>query len=270
MNLGNTHNCLSTYLSISDKAHDYFEKYSLFLDTDKLEEKTSMLKKHIKDLQAVAKRMADVSNLYTRYAKSKKAVINKSKNINPYPNENDHAVVRLMNDHTRKIKGISVPCKTVKTSSDVPVGYMYYVEDIKQYMINIGGVNIRGGLCDISNYKNKNTSRCQYGTECTSWKKNKRCDYYHDPEDYIKMGLEVPDISRSFTPGSWIYTKNKNPKTYFMRHVGDGRSIQTDLKMLKSRHYMEEVSNREGQLIHDLIIYLMLHSNGFLERYQHW
>ena len=43
-----------------------------------------------------------------------------------------------------------------------------------------------------------------------------------------------------------------------------------DLNTLKRVQYREEITNREGQLIHDLLIYMILNARGLLERYPHW
>jgi hypothetical protein len=262
---------LREYLRQTDEIHSQIEKYGICIKTEDLENKIKLLKQHIKTIQSIAKRMADVSNVANEIILHRKP-IGTCRQINPYPTSNDHAVLR-MTDPESKIEilpDIELPVHIVSKIEHIPVSSLYYIEDLKQFAINIAGVNIKGNLANITEYQGKNTARCEYGIKCKSFINKTRCKYYHEPEDYIKLGLPVPDIQRDFTIGSWIYSKNKNPRTYFTRHVGSKDTLLLDIKMLKNIQWVEEVVTREGQLIHDLLIYMILHNKGMLERYPHW
>jgi hypothetical protein len=270
---------LREYLMIADAAHEYIDKFGIALHTDKLEEKVQQLQINIKNIQSVAKRIADVSNIINQIILHKKAIIpiNNIRTlspIDPYPTANDHAVLRtiypLKQESKTIIDDISIPVKIVEDVSHIPINNIYYINSLKQYAINIAGVVIKGNLSNIVEYQTEKSARCEYGTECKSFKKLTNCSYYHDPEDYIKLNLPVPNHIRNFTVGSWIYSKSKRPKTYFTRHIGNRKTLLYDLSLLKTIQYREEISNREGQLIHDLLIYLILHNKGLLERYPHW
>lgn len=270
-------NTLKDYLKQADDAHEYLDKFCIALSTETLEEKILELQIAIKNIQSVAKRIADVSNIATRILNRKKATkrntsVKSSKVIDPYPSEFDHVTLRTLypEKEVTIVNNISVPVKIVETLSDIPVTYMYYIPKLNQFALNVNGVILKGNLGNLVEYQTENSARCEYGVECRSFTKKIKCPYYHDPEDFIKHNLPVPDDVRSFTIGSWLYSKNRNPRTYFTRHLGSKDSLSYDLHNLKKVQYREEISNREGQLIHDLLIYMILNSKGLLERYPHW
>lgn len=264
---------LKEYLKQADNTHEFLDNFCIALSPKLLEEKILELQSSIKILQSISKRIADVSNIATRILRHKKTIDKQTeKFIDPYPTSEDHGILRTLYPEEKKqiVKDIQIPTKVVEKISDIPISNLYYVKELKQYAININGIIIKGNLGNIVNYKDKFTNRCEYGTECRSFKKHVSCPYYHDPEDYIKNGKEVPDIERNFTAGSWMYSKTKTPKTYFCRHLGSKNRLIYDLQTIKKVQYREEISNREGQLIHDLLIYMILNSKGLLERYPHW
>jgi len=263
---------LREYLAIADDMLTAIHTTGIAIKTDNLERSNKELKLYIKNIQAITKRMADVANIYNRAVlhRKKQGI---TKQINTYPTENDHAVLRLYEPIEKKniVADIALPIKTVEKCCEIPVSNIYYVNELKQYVINVAGVNIKGNLANINKYKTAGSARCEHGIQCKSFKNSTTCNYYHDPEDYIKLKLPVPDNNtRTFTTGSWFYSKNKNPRTYFTRHIGSKDSLIYDLHTLKSIQYIEEVYNREGQLMHDLLMYMILHSEGLLERYPHW
>jgi len=264
---------LRSYLLLADQTQEFVYKFGAGLTPDQLKNKVITLQKSIKTLQAISKRLADVSNNINQlilYKKKKSSNI--SKYINPYPTENDHAVLRTLYPTECKsiLPSINIPVCYVNNPIDIPIGHIYYIKSLKQYAINIFGIIIKGNLANIVKYQTKNSARCDYGIYCKSLIKNKECKYYHDPEDYVQLQIEVPEVTRNYTIGSWIYSSNRNPKNYYMRHVGSKNTLIYDLEMLKTIQYREEIANREGQLIHDLLIYLILHQQGLLERYKHW
>lgn len=267
---------LREYLQFADNAHEYVDKFGIALSIDELNNYVTNLHISIKNIQSVAKRIADVSNiinqllLYKNKNKSKKIKI---ENIETYPTENDHAVLRMKYPEESKeiINKVHIPVKIVENINEIPVNNIYYINSLKQYAINISGITIKGNLGKIVEYQSEFTTRCEYGIKCKSFDRNEICKYYHDPEDYLALNKPVPDIPRNYTAGSWIYTKNKkSQKTYFARHIGNKDTLLYDIYTLKKMQYREEIYNREGQLIHDLLIYLILHNKGMLERYPHW
>ena len=261
---------LREFLQHADNIHDYLEKYGVALSTEQLTDKITELQSNIKTIQAVAYQIANVSNIATKIAAKKNMEIITP--IDPYPTDTDIGTLRAKypEESNEIITNIAIPIKYVDSAGEIPVNNLYYINDIKQYAINIGGVLIRGNLGNLVDYKTEQSAECEYGTNCKSFKKNTNCPYYHDPNDFIHHKLPVPDIIRNFTIGSWIYSKKKTPKTYFNRHIGSRDRLHYDLSTLKKVQYREEIYNREGQLIHDLLIYLILNSKGLLKRYPQW
>jgi hypothetical protein len=263
---------LREYLAMADNIHEYVTKFGVAIRPDKLQEKVTELHICIKNIQSVAKHMADIANITNQLVLFMKPK-NSPKMINPYPTTNDHAVLRVQepDEKMEVLEGIVIPVKVVASCSEIPINHIYYIEDLKQYAINISGVIVKGNLGNIVEYQTERSARCEYGSKCKSFDKCIPCKYYHDPEDYIAKGLPVQELPRNYTVGSWLYSKNKRSvKTYFTRHIGNRATMLYDLAMMKRLQYREEVANREGQLIHDLITYMILHSKGMLERYPHW
>jgi hypothetical protein len=264
---------LREYLKLSDDYHELIDKNGIAMKNEQLEEKIHNLQIGIKNIQAISKRMADVSNIINRILLNKNKKRNDKTYIDTYPYEQDHAVMRFKYPEEKKeiANNIDLPVKIVEKECEIPISKLYYVKEYDQYAINIEGLIIRGNLSNIVEYQTEKSARCEYGIECKSFKKNIPCKYYHDPDDYIKLNIPIPkDNIRNYTVGSWLYSRNKRPKTYFTRHIGSGDTILYDLVKLRKMQYKEEIDNREGQLIHDLLIYLILHNKGLLERYTHW
>ena len=264
---------LRDYLSKADDMHNQMFKFGIALSSDKLSANINTLRKYIKNIQAVSKRMADVSNIINHVLNIKNNKLN-IQYVDPYQTTNDHAVLRTMypsdKDKIQITEYTTLPIRTIESPSDIPISYLYYIKSHKQYAINIAGVIIKGTLGNIVDYKTTQSARCEYGIKCKSFEKNIKCQYYHDPEDYIKFGKDVPTIIRNFTVGSWMYSKNRKPKKYFTRHIGSLDTLDFDIKQLKRISFREEISTREGQLMHDLLIYMISHSHGLLERYPSW
>ncbi len=271
---------LRQYLESAEEIHNYIEKSGLVASAEIMQSKVIQLQKSIRNIQTVAKRMADIANMTTQIIKyrDKKhtCVINKQlKPIDPYPGENDHVTLRIKHvkpDESQElIPGAKFPVKFVEKAIDIPVGNLYYVTTLQQYAININGIIIKGNLANIGDYKKEKTAVCDYGTECKQFKEGKECGFYHNPEDYISNGLTIPhDHVRNFTVGSWLYSETYKKSNYYARHVGGLNTLERDLTMLKKIQYKEEINTREGQLIHDLIIYFILHNKGFLCKYPIW
>jgi hypothetical protein len=259
-------------LKLADDCHNFIDMYSLTCKLQDLEKNLSMLQIIIKNIQSVAKRMADVSNIINRSIIFRKQDGKMIKYIDPYPTENDHTVLRFKYPEPsfNIIKDINIPVKYVEKTSDIPVTSLYYNKELKQFCINVNGVIIKGNLGNILSYKNEKTVRCDYGSECKSLIKSIACKYYHEPEDYKKLNMNIPDETRNFTVGSFIYTNNRSIKTYYARHVGNASTMEHDISMLKKVSYKEEIFNREGQLMHDLLVYMILVNKGLVDKYPHW
>lgn len=254
---------LKTFLTKADDLQNYLEKYGYSIKSSQIENKISEIQSDIKLIQNIVYQMAHVSNTATKILMKKKTYKNLENIPNdPLPNENDIEMIRYLYSEENKeiLPKISIPIKYVNTVNDIPISHIYYINKLKQYAINIGGIVIRGSLGNIVKYKDKRTSLCAFKRKC---KQINICKYYHDPYDYIENNLEVPqDLCRNFTPGSWIYTSKNKP---FMRHIGSIDNILDDLKILDMNS--EEIVTREHQLVHDLLIYMILNSKGLLHKY---
>lgn len=272
---------LRSYMQQADEVYDYLDKYCLALSADQIEAKVIELQANIKTIQAVAYHLANISNIANRVVirkrRTKKSTLaevvqNTKKYIDPYPTEYDVGTLRSLNPMESKeiVKGVDIPICTVEKTQDIPVSHLYYVKETKQFALNVEGIVICGNLGNIVEYGEDNSAACEYGINCKSFVGATECSYYHNPSDYLHYKLPVPDQVRNFTIGSWIYSKKKTPKTYFTRHLGSADRLIYDLNTLKSVQYREEISNREGQLIHDLLIYMVLNTRGLLSKYPHW
>lgn len=261
---------LRSFLEQADQTHTFLDTFFIALNHQQIEEKIISLQASIKILQSISYQLANVSNIAARALRRKSHVA--IKYIDPYPSDSSLGVVRNLYQYENKeiVKGVTVPVKVVESEKDIQPSPLYYISELKQYAVNINGIILRGNLGNIVPYQTEHSANCEYGTECKSFKKNTICPYYHDPTDYIKLGKVPPDIIKNFTVGSWLYSQTKNPRTYFTRHLGSKESLIHDLNTLKKVQYLEEISNREGQLIHDLIILMILSGRGLLERYPHF
>lgn len=280
---------LRYFLQRGDEIHNFVIKFGIGINEIDIENKINEIQIYIKEIQSVSKRLADISNYINILLRQKKEILNtytkdikkkiKKKNdtnIIIFPNENDHAVIRMkypnINESKMIVDNINLPIKIVDDLNQIPINNLFYIKSLNQYAINIEGVIIKGNLANIVEYKTKNSARCEYGIECKSLKNNINCNYYHDVEDFLKLNLKIPDDNyvRNYTAGSFLYCKNKKHKNYYTRHIGSKDNLLQDLQSLKKIQFREEIYNREGQLIHDLLIYMILHNKGLLERYPHW
>lgn len=256
------------YLTEADATQDFVEKFWTCMDKEQFESKITELQSKIKTLQVVAYHMASISNYITRFAHKK--ITKEIAHIDPYPTSNDVCALKFNNNEEKKeiIADVTIPVKEVDRITDIPVSKLYYIKELKQYAINVEGIIIKGELANITNYKSENSAKCEYGIECKSFTKNQECKYYHDPEDFIHWKKPIPNRCRNFTVGSWIY--DSNHKAYYTRHIGGKNTLDKDLMFIKKIQYKDEISNREGQLIHDLLIYMILNSKGLISKYQNW
>ena len=259
---------LREYLTTADQIHDYVDRTGVILPSQTLEEKILQLQTAVKNIQAIAKRIADVSNVCNQILLYRKR---QGTYLDPYPSENDHVVLRTKYPaESVSLVGFDLPCTVVETAADIPVSSLYYIKQLGQFALNVNGVVIRGSLGNVVERSAENSARCEYGTECKSLLRNGTCKYYHDPTEYLKVGKPIADVTRNFTVGSWLYCSNSKPSRYYTRHVGSRDTLQADLTRLKKSQYRDEIFTREGQLAHDLLVYLILNNAGLCERYRHW
>lgn len=263
---------LRDFLKQAEQTHELLLKFGAALPPEQLTTCVDALRKNIRTIQAVSKRMADISNIASRLLNMRKHIPT-MEYTDPYPTATDYAVLATqypVNDEQKQITpNIKICVKTVERPEDIPAGHLYYIASHKQYAINLAGIVIRGTLGNIVPYTSEKSSRCKHGIQCRSFARGAPCKYYHDPDDYIKLDQTVPEEIRNFTVGSWIYSAVKKQK-HFTRSVGSGNTLDYDIAQLKKYSYMEEITTREGQLIHDILIYLALNDHGLLERYKPW
>jgi hypothetical protein len=261
---------LQDYIHYADNVINSISKNKIKLDD--LENHVISLQKKIKDIQIVARYMADIANNINEIIISNGKCIKEEKIVDPLPLSGDHAMLRTkyQNETKEIVKNINIPVKIVNKISEIPISELYYVNELKQFAFNINGLIIKGNLANIADYKDLKTYRCEYAGHCKSLKKNIPCNYYHDPEDYISAGLPIIEQTRSFTNGSFIYTKKKLHKTYYNRHIGSKDSLIYDILTIKKMQYVNEIYNREGQLIHDILIYIILHNENLLGKFKYY
>lgn len=257
---------LEQFMKLADDTETFIQKYAIGVNLRLLEEKILKLQSSIRTIQAVAVRLANVSNVCTKIKRARSKIEDIPKFIDPYPKTGDYTVLRTLyaKDTQAITKRTKLPVVRVESPEDIPVHPLYYIEKFKQFAINVNGVILRGNIGNIEDYQGHKTARCEYGSCCKSLQ---NCKYYHDPTDYKDNYVEQV---RNFTVGSFIFTRNNNPKTYYARHIGSLDTLEQDIAKLKTRQFRDEINTRQDQLMHDLLILMVLHSLGYLEEYPHW
>lgn len=248
-------NTLEHYLKKIDLINDQLLHTNIIYSKNILLEKRNEILQDIKMIQSVAKRLSDISNYITRILSNN--FININNNIlDPYPSSRDHAILRINSAKKKYINNNTVPVIEVENENDIPVNYLYYIKNIKQYAINIFGINIKGNISHLVNYGDKKIEKCKYGIDCKTIDK---CNYYHDPYDFVKLGLDIPDNNiKNITNGNLIYNTKKKKSN--MRLIGDINTLDNDLISISKDEYDRELLNREYMIINDLIMYIILHT----------
>jgi hypothetical protein len=248
---------IEEYLKNADEIYNNIIKFNIIMQQDEIDEKILEIQSGIKIIQSVAKKMADISNSIKRISNRKRIMLKgkeSNKFIDPYPTIETHAILR--NSLMKKIDitpELKIPAIIVPNEEYIPTSFIYYIEETKQFAININGFNIKGSLGDIVEYGNEKTFQCKFAHEC---KNINTCCFYHPPEDFIKLNIPIVYQKRNFTAGSWIYSNKYNIK--YNRHIGNGSSLKFDLEKLKKTDYEEELNTRKSQMIHDILIYISL------------
>ncbi len=251
-----------------NEIHLSVDMYGVTMPIEKLQSYNNEILGSIRSLQVAIRSMVNISNFINNQIKYKTSLvgINDFKYIETYPSNDD--IFTLMNSAaatTAPVATAAAPAAPaspaaslthveVESIGDIPINKLYYIKPLKQYAINIAGVLVRGNIGTIKNKNDKNI-KCLMGKNCNRIKK---CTFYHPPEDYIANNIKDFVDERNFTPSSWLYGTNK-------RQVGDKNNLLDDL--YKS-NIDREVELREGQLVHDILIYLIL--CGSSKRYKKW
>lgn len=237
---------LHSFLQQADKFHNDIISHGILMKPTDIVAKIDELQKNIKTIQSVAKRMADISNIANHLLKFKH--IEYKEKYDVYPESDDHAMLRIQSDSKTVVEDTSpIVVKTVPSANYIPITQICYIRDSGLYGININGVKIIGSIGNIMPYKGPNTAECKFGNKCRN---PKTCQYYH-------QGI------RNWTKSSWMYGTKK-----FQRLVGSRDTLSHDIRILPSD--ASELKNRKGQLIHDLLILMILHSHGKLHNHVNW
>jgi len=260
-------NTLSDFLKKSDTISNKLYTKGICLQSDEISDYIKTLYKDIKMIQSISRRLADVANMCKEFIPNKD--INTITKVDPLPTAEDHSISRCYMKTEKKslVDDLTINVNVVNSIDLIPVSNLYYVNDINQFAVNINGIVIKGNLAIIKNKKSKKSKQCSHGIKCDQIKNNK-CLYYHPPDDYKKLSLKIPEDNRVFSPSSWVYNGNKNKK--YIRKLGGKNTIVEDLKYIKKTNDFNELFNREGQLIHDILLYNILHQEKMLVKYSYW
>lgn len=242
------------------------------IDIAELDERTEHLHRMIRYLQGVCRRAADVSNGISKLRKYR-AGNYRCATTCVSPSDADTHVLRLTRQPSEPqilaecVPRITVPIVPVSCRSQIPNHPLYYIENEKQFAVNIAGCIVAGCIGDQEKRGGLRTGICQYGAQCEAIATGKSCDYWHDPHDFIAAGRQVPlEHWRNFTPGSFVYSGSNMPISvadYSTRHVGCRSALVRDMHRLARSNYAEEITTRASQLAHDILIYVLLNKAGF-------
>ena len=244
---------LKDYLNETQTLYNEVQFKGVGMKQKELEDIIKKLKTYIKNIQAVAKFMADISNSIIQSTMMVRKI--SQIDLDPYPKSTDHVCLRISNKNF--IKEVDSPLQ-------IPISNLYYIRSLKQYAINIGGIIFKGNLADITDgHITQKTFPCRIGSACRELK-NGTCPFYHDPEHYLEHKLPIKN-DRMLSNTSWIYDPTSKKST---RKIGGKSTINADMLRVKSLGV--EISTREYQLIHDLLVLLQITENGFNKQYHIW
>lgn len=237
---------LGSFLQFADDAHEQLIHMGVSLSAAQLDARTAELKEKIRQIQAVAIRLRDVSNIWAMFANFRFRNCEHSE-VQTYPRADGHAELRVPAESDFAVQ-------TVSTAAEIPVARLYFVADEQTHAINVNGLVVRGNLATIDNDKLDQTAACKFGSSCNNIP---NCTYYHAGCDFIACGLPVPaGNTRNFTVGSWIHTQRRQVK--HARRVGNGDTLEADMAKYSRGELATETATREGQLMHDVLVYLTL------------
>ena len=256
---------LRQYLQLGDKIHQEVDSYSLVLKPEALEEKMEKLRLCIRNIQSVAKRLADISN-YVNQIRLLKTNTSDTKFTDVHPTSTDHTTLRLMYPTMYNHNEVYNVCE-YQNESDLPYCKLAYIPDKQLYAICINGIVIKGNLCTVR--KQYEYSRlCKYGDKC---KLLPYCKHYHYYSDYSNTDKDKY-VRRNLTPGSWLYSSMMSHKKVkgYLRHVSDVDMLDVDIKMMSESEYESEIQTREAQLMHDILVFLILTQRNLNNKYKQY
>ena len=299
---------LNQILAECDEIQTRGVRGGVIMRAGELESCVIKLHENIKIIQSVARHLADVANAVNELILYRNAASLSNSNFrttNVHPAENDHIALRdssalspttklgsesrtalslttKLGSESRTacelVRGVTVKVPRVPTIHNVPLNYIYYVEDIKQYVFSLGGLYINGNLGAI--YDSKNTAHirtvgCRHGVHCKSIAKGTPCQYYHEPHELRaickKNGVAADALLEAnvynFASGGWLYTTNKRTAANkSMRHVGGRDTIAYDLEIIRGNpeNFQNEIQRRKAQLIHDALVLTALLQNKLI------
>lgn len=170
---------------------------------------------------------------------------------------------------------------------DVPDTPIYYIPSIRQYVINIGGMVLRGNIGNIYNTKMlnnhpimaQNLIYCRHKNKCEKLLSGKLCKHYHDPAELLQLkqsGLISASLFRdqnrpkNYANTSWIYTEYpESAANENMRHFGSGDSLRQYIQLAKIQQNPRNniyIQNYADQCIHDILVMYALHANELYGR----
>ena len=120
------------------------------------------------------------------------------------------------------VHNIDTNTKVVKNVDMIPNTKIYWVDDIKQFVIRINNIVIKGNIGNIltKNEPLYNVVKCRNGLKCI----NNECLYLHS------------SATRNYTNSSWIYSPHPiTKKNKYMRHIGNRNSLYRDIERMKRR-----------------------------------
>lgn len=243
---------LNDILADGIRFYNKMQTHFISMSAEEIKQSIEVMQNNIREMQAISYKLAKISNVATNALKLRNSRVTQL--IQCYPT--DYTVESVIYDKQEKLpveKGVYIPMKIVNDVADIPTSSLYYVRNIKQYAVNINGINVVGDLCNVSNTVDKSV-KCHI-VDCNVVD----CRYYHTPEQ-CKLA-NTPLETRNLPIGSWVHNSKKG------RHCGSRSTLHKDLHELTNTSYTWELDNREAQLIHDILIYQILKEKNMLSKY---
>lgn len=260
---------LGTILEDIDSINNTVLIGGAFIDVKDLDREIIAAHELIKYLQSVCKRVADVSNNISRLRKFRCAQYGQT-TIAVEPSDGAVSQLRLLKEPSMPMTivqcmpHISVPVIRVKCRAEISPSPLYYVENEKQFAVDIAGCLVAGDIGNIYARGGDRTAACFARQHCAAVRDGRVCEFWHDPRDYLAVGHSVPDDHhRNFTVGSFVYSSAVEKRGKSARHVGDRHRLLLDMYRLATRDYNDEIWCRESQLMHDILTFVVMYKVGF-------
>ena len=164
----------------------------------------------------------------------------------------------------------------VDSPSDIPNSPIYWIKNINQFGIRVGGTLLRGNVGNVyykkhiqDNYDVRQTLICKYGNKCKSLFEKRKCKFYHDPVDLLQLlncGLitkqtyKRQNTHRNFMNTSWMMTDMPtNKKNASMRHFGSRNTLRYEFDLMSIENGNHGIQNFKHQLMHDILVMAGMH-----------